>query len=295
MLINKKVNWIAFLTNQFSYLMQSFRMRNGIRSKFYIFLEALAIPVKYLQFIWSLKAKKPLKIFGKKCVVILLSHNRPQNLHLLVRAALKNDFIEKVIVSNSNFNVRISEWIKCNDPRLKLIDETKDTQPGVRFCLAQEEDSRYYLAIDDDVFLTPVQYRKLFNHLIEEVSIPHGVIGHIYKPGTKSTNGSPFYHISSVNTKVDVLIGVYAFTRDHLKNLLALCDNLDMGPLHLLRNGEDILLSVSGKSKPKIHEVGRLWQCKSAGIPGVALWKTHRNFWEERIQIIERAREASQN
>jgi hypothetical protein len=32
--------------------------------------------------------------------------------------------------------------------------------------------------------------------------------------------------------------------------------------------------------------------CASEGLPGVALWKTHDRFWDERIRVFEEVREA---
>ena len=50
-----------------------------------------------------------------------------------------------------------------------------------------------------------------------------------------------------------MLIGAYAFTQRHLDRMLAIADMLRIGRMSELRNGEDILLSFAGDSRPRIH------------------------------------------
>ena len=82
-------------------------------------------------------------IRGKTCVAVLLTHNRPQNMWLLVKGALRNRFVTRVIVSNSNPQVKIRDWVASTDPRLTLVDETTPTQPGHRFVLARQTGAEY--------------------------------------------------------------------------------------------------------------------------------------------------------
>ena len=125
-------------------------------------------------------------------MVVLLSHHRPQNLPLLVRAALRNGFVRKIVVSNSNRNVDIADWIDIRDARLALVDEREPTQPGHRFVLAERESGEYFLSIDDDIFLTPHQWAELFKRLVCEEDVPHGILGNVYRPGTVSSKRQPF-------------------------------------------------------------------------------------------------------
>ena len=101
-------------------------------------------------------------IRGKTCVAVLLTHNRPQNMWLLVEGALRNRFVTRVIVSNSNPQVKIRDWVASTDSRLTLIDETTPTQPGHRLVLAKQTGAEYVLSIDDDIFLTPRQWTEFF-------------------------------------------------------------------------------------------------------------------------------------
>ena len=213
----------GFLRAQFTYLFRTYPLRRSWRHKLWILAEAAQLLARYSWLLTSLRfGGGSGEIGGKRCAVVLLSHNRPQNLTLLVRGALSNQFVTKVVVSNSNRDVRIAEWVDIRDPRLVLVDENKPTQPGYRLVLSRETGSQYLLAVDDDIFLTPRQWSRLFQTLVNDEDRPHGLIGSQYRPGTKSSNGSPFHHITDVEAEVDVLIGAYAFTSEHLKRVFEL-------------------------------------------------------------------------
>ena len=83
------------------------------------------------------------RLGGKTCVTVLLTHKRPQNMWLLVEGALRNRFVTRVIVSNSNPEVKIRDWVESTDPRLTLIDERTPTQPGHRLVLARQAGAEY--------------------------------------------------------------------------------------------------------------------------------------------------------
>jgi hypothetical protein len=224
--------------------------------------------------------------------VVLLSHNRPQNLEILVRGALQNGFVRKVIVSSSNPKFRMNDWIQIQDPRLVLVDETQKTLPGHRFVLAAAEPSEYFLSVDDDIFFTPKQWARFFECLLQDEEVPHGISGQLYRPGIDFSNGTAFHHRENTEEEVDVLIGAYAFTRVQLDNVFRLADSLHLGCLSGVGNGEDILLSFGGTRAPRIHDLGCPLLCASTSLRGVALWKTWENFWDQRVKLFEDARDA---
>src|SRR5215813_10896125 len=107
--------------------------RDTWRQKLSTLVEAICLLGQYARLKRALRlSREAAPIDGKTCVVVLLSHNRPQNMSLLVETALGNCFVTKVIVSNSNPKVKIRDWIASKDPRLIIIDETIPTQPGHR-------------------------------------------------------------------------------------------------------------------------------------------------------------------
>ena len=130
------------------------------------------------------------------------------------------------------------------------------------------------------------------NFFSADEQYPHGIIGHDYRPGTKSSNGSPFHHITGQDANTDVLIGAYAFTREHLKRVFELAVMIGVSDLSRVRNYDDILLSFSGTTRPHIHPLKPALFCASEGLPGVALWKSDDHFWDERIRVFEKARDA---
>jgi len=130
-----------------------------------------------------------------------------------------------------------------------------------------------------------------FGQLLVDEQCPHEIIGQVYHPGTTSSNGSRFHHVAGRETKVDVLIGAYAFTSQHLKRVFELAAKIGILDLSQVRNGEDILLSFSGTKRPRIHAIRPMLQCASTSLPGVALWKSDEQFWTERISVFEKVRE----
>ena len=286
-----------FLTSQFRYLARTYPLRRSLRHKAFIGVEAVRLFFGWLHLRWLLRSKpvaSAVRSIREKCVVVLLSHNRPQNMDLLAQAALSNGFVSEVIVSNSNHNVHIADWIKRDDKRLKLIDETGLTQPGHRLVLAERSEGEQFLAVDDDIFFTPKQLEEFFACLLRDPEVPHGIVGNMYLPGTSSSNGSPFHHLSGAEQEVDVLIGAYAFNRGHLRRVFELAGILGIERVSEVRNYDDLLLSFGGTRRPWIHPIQPLY-CASNSLPGVALWKSDGSFWNEREDIYRRLQEARQS
>ena len=132
---------------------------------------------------------------------------------------------------------------------------------------------------------------QAFGLLLADEQYPHGIIGHVYPPGTTSSNGSPFHHVAGRETEVDVLIGAYAFTTEHLNRVFELAAKIGVSDLSRVRNGEGILLSFSGTKRPRIHAIRPMLQCASTSLPRVALWKSDEQFWTERVSVFEKLRE----
>jgi Glycosyl transferase family 64 domain len=282
-----------FLIAQFYYLFRTYHLRKTWRHKLVTFAEAGNLLLRYSWLRFMLRfGSAPSRADGKSCAVVLLSHNRPQNLPILIKGALRSGFVSKIVVSNSNPKVSLEDWINLEDSRLLLIDESEPTQPGHRLVLARETGAKYVLAIDDDIFFTPGQWRNFFGLLLVDEHCPHGIIGHLYRPGTTSSNGSPFHHVVGRETDVDVLIGAYAFTSEHVNRVFELAAKIGVSDLSRVRNGDDILLSFGGIKPPRIHPLKPALVCASASLPGIALWKSDHEFWNERVRVFENARDA---
>jgi hypothetical protein len=222
-----------------------------------------------------------------KVTVILLSFKRVRNIRLIVQGLLNAPFVETIIVSNNNPEYRIEEWIRIKDGRLRVINQPKRTAPGIRFELARREHGEYFLTIDDDVFLYAHQLQMLLKALMEDPISPYGLQGENRGlPDSEEQNG---WHsgLSGFAGEVDVINRVYAFTREHLEEMyrLARLLNIEVGEL---ANGEDLLLSFSGNTKPRLVNAGRITACLSENRNDVATWATRKDFFAERSRLFVR-------
>jgi glycosyltransferase involved in cell wall biosynthesis len=204
-----------------------------------------------------------------KVTVILPAYRqaRMKNLEPLVRSALKCDFVEKVVVTNDNTEVRISDWVNIQDKRLVLIDQPVRRGCDHRWEVARQHEAEYYITIDDDVLIYPRQLARLFLHLVETPGIPHGLAG-----GTL-----PRSFFRSRELEVDHLYEIYAFTADHLKTYFAYLEDIrsagHASNLSLDFFGGYLILSYTGNGRPRIHDVGFLLPCTTAYDKGVATFR----------------------
>ncbi|MDY7094468.1 MAG: hypothetical protein SX243_15970 [Acidobacteriota bacterium] len=229
----------------------------------------------------------------ERCCVVLLSYRRPANIPLLVESFLRCDFVGQVVVSNNNPEVDLSGPLAVfDDPRLELIQQPKATKQGIRFALAQRHAGRFdfFFSPDDDRFLLPSQLRQLFAALVAEPEVPHGIEGEV-RVQRGDWEGYPFRVGSVDNGRADHLTGYYAFTRLHLRRALETFEKLGWKELDKVGNGEDIVLSFAGDDRPRIHDLGKILECESWSLAGVATWMTHDDFFEQRKDLHDRLQE----
>lgn len=229
----------------------------------------------------------------ERLTVILLSFRRVRNMEPIVGALLRCEFVEKVLVSNNNPEIRMADWIRLRDDRLRLIDQPRKTPPGIRFELARKEPGRYFLSIDDDVLLSPEQVKRLFLGVLSRPGAPHGIHGEGYVGESKKTF-PPYWRVDrkGYHGQVDNLNTVYGFTREHLAEMERLAGRLDLGGggIAEMGNGEDLLVSASGDERPWIHDVGPVALCLSSHRIGVATWASRPGFFTERKELFLKLR-----
>lgn len=199
-----------------------------------------------------------------------------------VRALLKCDFVERVVVSNHNPATRIGDWVRIKDARLTLLDHAVRHGSGWGWLVARQFDPDYLISIDDDLVVLPNQVAGLFRKLIAEPGIPHGRAGAV---------GSQYHQCPSNPSReleVDELYVVYAVTGAHLKRYQELLSALTAGAYasndSIEYLADDILISRTGSAKPKIHNVGRLFHLPTFDKPGVAIHKEP-GFEKKRLQV----------
>ena len=227
---------------------------------------------------------------SKRCAVILLSYLRQDNIDALVRSYLRCGFVGQMLVCNNNPAVRIGDYLAVEDPRLRVIQREVPTRQGIRIPLATSlTEFDYLVTIDDDVFLEPEQMRVLFEHLVANPSAPHGVRGERRAP-PGDTNHPPDYPynvmIGNEEAEVEHLTNAYFFTRQQALRAEQLAKRFHLGDLDKLGNGEDILLSLSGTRRPRIHSVGKIVECFSAMAKGIAT-AFGDNFFGERSKFVD--------
>jgi hypothetical protein len=216
--------------------------------------------------------------FGRKLsmdtpqkVTVLITYYHParmKNIEPQIRNILRCTFVDRVIVSNHNPDIKIEERVNIKDERLIFINQNVRRDCGNRWRIAGTFHSEYLIAIDDDIFLFPSQLRKLFKHLIRAPEIPHGF------SGMSRVENDNFQYYERKNMDVHYLCEVYAVTRQHveryfqIEELLAAQDASFAEKVE--RYGDFIVISQTGSHNPKIHKVGRIFRNQTFKTPGVA-------------------------
>lgn len=216
----------------------------------------------------------------QKVTIIVPSYHasRSRNLQPLVHHLLKCNFVEKIIISNHNPEIRLEDWVQTIDNRVMLINHPVRRGCGYGWIVASQESADYFIVIDDDMLIYPQQLAVLFQHLIKKPDFPHGFIG-------RRADGEYVMH---QETEVEFLYNIYAVTKAHIQKYLEYTKEI-------IANGyasqesieywsDDIVLSKTGTSQPRIHQAGSIRQCKTTKTSGVATF-TENPFEERRLEV----------
>lgn len=197
--------------------------------------------------------------------VVLLSYRRPWNTPLQLHLCLATPGVERVIVSH-NDPTRPPPKLP-DDPRVRLIVQPRESGPVTRYQVLRDEPGRWFVALDDDVFLSPLQIARLVRALAQSPEVPHGVHGQLYRAGRFTDN------VTRAEGEVDLLNRVYAFSAAHRDRYFELLSLLGVTSEEALRRlDDDIVLAFSGAGRPRIHDLGPMADCPSEARRG-ALWR----------------------
>lgn len=257
------------------------------------FMKAIIKKILYWKWLFRLRFGRDVSLSGEeKATVILLSYKRVQNIEPITRSCLKCHFIEKIIISNHNPNIQIEDWVKVKDKRVVLINQPVRRRCGYRWVIAKEESANYFIALDDDAFIYPEQLGMLFNLLVQQPEVPHGVKGSVYT--SKTSNKFTGEYFQQKEMDVDVLHQVYFIAKrqvdvyfEYIKKIKAndsmVGDYID--PFGIDSVGDDIIISHTGLSQAKIHDVGFVLTCPTQYSKGIAI-RSEASFLQKRREIF---------
>ena len=219
----------------------------------------------------------------QKATVLVTYFNpaRMEHINPQVRNLLKCNFVDRVIISNHNPDVRIEKLVKVRDKRLIFINQEIKRGCGFRWAVAAEFDPEYLIVVDDDILLFPSQLAKLFQHLISEPEIPHGFTG------MQHTENGEFEYYERVDMDVDFLCEVYAVTRQNLRQYRELEHHIERDTYltKLVDSSMDfMLISQTGLHNPRIHNVGRIFRCPTFNQAGIAVHKAD-EFGQNMLEV----------
>jgi hypothetical protein len=248
--------------------------------------------------LWELDGRfsRRLSLDSPQKVTVLITYYHPVRMQYVdsqIRNILKCAFVEKLVISNHNADIRIQDKVSLQDERLVFMNQKISRTCGYRWRIAKELDSEYIIAIDDDILLFPSQLKKLFQHLIQEPEIPHGFSGMLH------LKNDEFQFREREELVVHFLCEIYAVTKEQVRDYFEietmLIEKENVLPDVIERYGDFIVISQTGIQNPKIHNGGRLMRSNTFKTSGVANHKDD-EFTDSVVKVsnaVERIRNQS--
>lgn len=231
---------------------------------------------------WLLKAHLDRRVslaIPQKATVIIPTYSieRARRIGGAMRGLLRCEFVATLIVSNHNPDIRIEDHVRVHDPRVVLLNQPTRRGCGYQWTVAAQRAPEFLISIDDDIRLLPAQLALLFERLVAEPEIPHGLMG--------ICRGQFF---QNRDMQVDLLNQVYAISAEQLRVYAALVDALTTRRLVAADTiefwGDDIVISHAGIRPPKIHAAGAILRCATANDPRIATYK-QAQFCQRRAEV----------
>jgi hypothetical protein len=187
---------------------------------------------------------------------------------LQIRSVLRCRFVERLVVSNHNPTVALEALVGVRDPRLLYLQQDVARACGFRWRVAAGLDAEYLIVLDDDVLPSPSQLKLLFERLVAEPGVPHGLCGQ------RRRDDGGFEYREREETDVHHLCEVYAVTRTHVARYATFVDRLagidESLPDLVERLGDHVVISQTGSGAPAIHRAGRMHRSATFKTPGIA-------------------------
>jgi len=244
---------------------------------------------------WALNGRfgRKITVESPQMVTVLITYFHParmKHINAQIGNILKCSFVDKVVVSNHNADIKIEEKVSTRSERVVFINQSVSRACGYRWRLAKDLGADYLVAVDDDVLLFPNQLKTLFEHLINEPDIPHGFSGML------QLDNNAFQYREQENIDVHYLCEVYAVTKNHVERYSKIEDLLaeedSTLPDTVERLGDFIVISQTGSANPRIHQTQRLFRSDTFKTIGIANHKDEKfiDSITEVSQAVERIR-----
>jgi len=225
--------------------------------------------------IWTLNGffGKTLSLDIPQKTTILITYfdlSRMNHLKSQIRNLRKCNFIERIIISNHNPEIQIEYEDVVRDERLVIINQKTKRGCGFRWSIAGSFDPEYLIVMDDDIMLYPTQIASLFMHLISEPENPHGFTGML------RNENKEIEIYDEKDLVVDFICETYAVTRQHLRRYMEIEKHITINKQlsKMIESSADfIIISQSGLSNPRIHNLGRIIKCPTHNKAGIAVHK----------------------
>lgn len=249
--------------------------------------------IRYLWWLISGYVSRSLSLDTAHRVTVLVTYFHPIRMKYIdaqIRNILKCTFVEKIVISNHNSDVKIEEKAKIRDKRVIYINQQTKRACGYRWRIAKELQAEYLVALDDDILMFPFQLKTLVEHLIQEPEIPHGLTGMIH------LQDNQFQFREREDIDVHYLCEVYAVTQQHIKQYFeieaALAKQDKTLPETVEKLGDFIVISQAGIHNPKIHKAQRLFRSETFKTVGIANHKEQQfgNSMLEVSQAVQKLR-----
>src|SRR5512139_282854 len=177
-------------------------------------LRSLKYSLKHLLWILNGIFGKAVSLGSPQQFTVLITYFNPlrmNNIDHQVRNLLKCNFVQKIVLSNHNPDVKIGDMLHATDRRVMTMDQDIKRACGYRWQVARNLNAEYLVVIDDDILLFPKQLKTLCEHLILKPDVPHGSSGMLRQ------KGGEFQYREREEMEVEYLCEVYAVTQMHVE------------------------------------------------------------------------------
>jgi hypothetical protein len=217
--------------------------------------------------------------------VIILNYKRPQNIGAIASAAREALPDASIFILDQGEREDFQERGDIPWSEVWVQRAAVNKGAGARVPLACRLPFDFYVAIDDDVFLTPEQISRLAELVRAQPDRAHGVWGERLELNQGAINFRT--SITGIDAALSNLNEVYAFSRSQAAAAIQLSARLGFPSWEAVKVGNDILLSCASREPPLCHDLGAIKHCPTSNEPGIAVWLSD-GFRERRAEIAQR-------